>query len=157
MKNLMFLFAVTVVMTFTSCAKDNSLAEASSQQDGSVTYELDIPAQTSVSDRTLTSHFFYLSNAVINGGYVYQLTVRKQSDNSVVWTSGGWFTGNTYSSKSLDAGATYKAFLTLTPAYSGRTGTIHWKLTRGYETCVSEGDRNIPSTGAIADPWLPCE
>lgn len=157
MKNPILLFATILIMTLTSCVKDSPFPEASRQEDGSVTYEFDVPAQTGVSDRTLTLHYFYLTNAQITGGYIYQLNVRRQSDNQLVRQSGGWFAGNTSSSKNLDTELVYKAFLTLTPAYPGYTGTIHWKLTRGYESCISEGNRNIPSDGAIADPWLPCE
>jgi hypothetical protein len=157
MKNSILLIAAIFTAVFTSCVKDNALTPSASTEGDSITYEFEIPAQTNASDRTLATHYFYLTNAQITGGYTYDLEVRRQSDNQIVWESGGWFTGNASSNKSLHTEITYRAFLTLEPAYPGYSGTIHWKLTRGLETCISEGDRNIPSNGAIIDPWWSCE
>jgi hypothetical protein len=93
MKNPILLITAILVLTFTSCVKDNALTEAARPEENSTTYEFEIPAQSGASDRTLTLHYFYLSNAQITGGYEYALTVRRQSDNQIVWESGGWFTG----------------------------------------------------------------
>lgn len=120
MKKPILSIAAIFALTFTSCVKDSALTEAARPEENSaensVIYEFEIPAQTGTSDRTLTLHYFYLSNAQITGGYYYQLNVYRQSNNQLVWQSGGWFTGNASSSKNLDTEVVYKAFLTLSPA-----------------------------------------
>lgn len=153
MNNLKIFLLLLVTLCVFSCAKEPPQTEDSVLQNAQ-TIEFVIPE--GADDRANVLHYFYLSNPNIIGGYYYQLTVRKQNSSQIVWQSGGWFTGPTSSSRSLNNEETYRAFLTVQPAYSGQTGTIDWELQRS-PTCTVSGTRSIPSSGDLANPWNPCQ
>lgn len=155
------LLTITLI-SFMSCAKESQptdLAAEEQVQGEATTYEFDLPP-SAVEDRVPATHGLIISSITLPpGGFTYSFVVRRQSDNAIVWQAGGWHgtTQAIWLQKTLDNELTYRASLTMSPAYGYGTGNVSWRLYRTTFGCSVLGTRAIPSSGALADPWNPCQ